>query len=323
MTEAGRPEIIPENEFDEEFYLKQYPDVAAAVKRGGYKSGYQHYAEIGLSRGRLASTKQLTLRYPVFLVGSPRSGTSILVDSLLSAGYNGYREGMFLSLAHHIDRLIDHHFSAFLGDKNLISAIDKNRLKDSIFAILKQTEDARNPVAPWFDKTGNPDMIYSIPILLKLWPDSVFIFAKRRAIENVLSRLKKFPQNNFEYHCSDWANNMRAWREIRTDLPSSKYLEVDQQSLIEDPAQASERIGCLLRLSADQKKAMVETFRSNRPQQTEKGSAERLHTLETAGFNEQQTAAFLKHCRAEMEEFGYSLDETYRRSPSQKSATAT
>lgn len=32
--------------------------------------------------------------YPVFVVGSPRSGTSILVDGLLSVGYKGFREGM-------------------------------------------------------------------------------------------------------------------------------------------------------------------------------------------------------------------------------------
>src|ERR1700753_848585 len=101
-------------------------------------------------------------KFPVFIVGSPRSGTSILVDGLLSVGYDGFREGMFLSIAHHINQLIDRQFSLFSGDQNLISAIDKSLLKERIFATLKQVVEELNPVAPWFDKTGNPDMIYAI-----------------------------------------------------------------------------------------------------------------------------------------------------------------
>ena len=39
-----------------------------------------------------------TPRYPVFIVGSARSGTSALVDGLMSVDYHGYREGTLLSL---------------------------------------------------------------------------------------------------------------------------------------------------------------------------------------------------------------------------------
>jgi hypothetical protein len=57
---------------------------------------------------------------------------------------------------------------------------------------------------------------------------------------------------------------------------------------------------------------MLNTFRSNRPQQTEAGSAERVHTLASAGFTDNQTAVFLRHCKAEMDAFGYSFDATYQ-----------
>jgi hypothetical protein len=251
-------------------------------------------------------------RHPVFVVGSPRSGTSILVDGLLSTGYHGFREGMFLSIAHYFDQLIERQFALFSGDKNLISAIDKESLRNKIFACLKETTDQLNPAAPWFDKTGNPDMIHAIPILIKLWPDSVFIFAKRRAIENVLSRLKKFPQHNFEYHCSDWAKNMSAWRQMRVRMPASKFVEVDQYELIENAARVADRLRDLLCLNEGQTAEMLKTFRSNRPQQTEEGSAERVHTIKSAGFTDAQIAVFLKHCKTEMDAFGYTFDETYR-----------
>ena len=173
-----------------------------------------------------------TPRYPIFIVGSPRSGTSILVDAMLSCGYSGFREGMFLSLMHHVNHVTDRHFSYYAGNDNLISAIEKAELKAELFQIFKSKVDAHNKLAPWFDKTGNQDMILALPIVAQLWPDSVFIFAKRRAIENVISRLKKFPNYNFEYHCADWTKNMAAWRQIRDCLDPSRFIEIDQLDMI-------------------------------------------------------------------------------------------
>ncbi|MGK7904275.1 MAG: Ig-like domain-containing protein, partial [Hormoscilla sp.] len=39
--------------FDEEFYLAQNPDVAAAVERGEFSSGFEHFQLFGLAEGRL------------------------------------------------------------------------------------------------------------------------------------------------------------------------------------------------------------------------------------------------------------------------------
>jgi hypothetical protein len=41
------------NDFDEEFYLIAYPDVAAAVRRGQVRSGCDHYLKFGRFEGRL------------------------------------------------------------------------------------------------------------------------------------------------------------------------------------------------------------------------------------------------------------------------------
>ena len=53
------------------------------------------------------------LNYPIFIVGSPRSGTSILVQALLGAGYTGHHEGNLLSLLQGLERSIDQHFRIF------------------------------------------------------------------------------------------------------------------------------------------------------------------------------------------------------------------
>jgi phytanoyl-CoA hydroxylase len=50
-TEAA--EAISMGDYDEDYYLEQYPDVAEGVAKGEWLSGYSHFAEIGRSRGRL------------------------------------------------------------------------------------------------------------------------------------------------------------------------------------------------------------------------------------------------------------------------------
>lgn len=43
-----------QEEFDEEFYLEVYSDVAAAIQSGSYPSGWHHYVEHGAAEGRSA-----------------------------------------------------------------------------------------------------------------------------------------------------------------------------------------------------------------------------------------------------------------------------
>jgi hypothetical protein len=154
-------------------------------------------------------------------------------------------------------------------------------------------------------------MIPAIPILRRLWPDSVFIFCKRRAIENVASRLKKFPAHDFERHCAGWAKTMAAWRVVRPELPPEIYLEVDQQDLIRDTEAISTKIAELLKLDAEQLRALVKTFKSRRPQETAKGSAAQTYSLESIGWSETQLATFRRYCGPEMEAYGYGSGSEY------------
>lgn len=250
---------------------------------------------------------------PVFIVGSPRSGTSILVTALRGVGYEGYREGNFLPLMQVIDRIIDNHFavSAKADTNILVSQIDPQALKNRIQNLFKELTDSHNAGPIWFDKSGNHEMILAIPKIRRMWPDSVFIFAKRRAIENILSRVKKFPGRDFEYHCADWARNMAAWRAVRLGLPNGVYLEIDQQDLVRDTQAISARITDFLALQAAQLETLVKIFTSRRPQETRKGSATETFSLDSLGWSESQLSLFRKHCAAEMEAYGYGMGSDY------------
>ena len=92
----------------------------AAVATAFYKSPeYQakkevksEYQETG--SGRLAQRHD-SMHSPVFIVGSPRSGTSALADVLWHIGYHGFGEGHFLTLLRDIDTIVDQHYVRFPG----------------------------------------------------------------------------------------------------------------------------------------------------------------------------------------------------------------
>jgi hypothetical protein len=263
---------------------------------------------------------------PVFIVGSPRSGTSALVSVLSAVGYNGFLEGNFLTLLHHIEFSVDRYFDWFpeTDPDVMLANIDKRDLKRRLFETFRTMVNDLNPKDPWFDKTGTPEMTAAIPIVRELWPGSVFVFAKRRGIENVLSRLKKFPSESFEYHCADWARNMAVWRHIRQQLPPGCFIEVEQRDMIQQPERTARSLCEFLQVdeSAVRPQAAfggaTTTLRvagyvmaTQRPQETAEGSASKTVSLAESGWTVEQTETFLEHCETEMKEFGYTMDEHY------------
>jgi hypothetical protein len=251
---------------------------------------------------------------PVFIVGSPRSGTSILVVGLREAGYGGFNEGNFLSLLHTVPRTIDQHFAVFgTTDKRVLTAhVDQHVLKHEFFRSVKRMVEAEHGDGPWLDKTGNPEMIEAIPVLRFLWPTCRFVFARRRAIENVMSRLEKFPAHDFAYHCADWARNMAAWRQVRARIPAFPGIEIDQQDIGADPAGTAARLGEFLGLAPGAVAAMARAFAEQRPQETAPGTAGRILSLEETGWDERQIKVFRARCVPEMLAYGYTLDCRYR-----------
>jgi len=255
----------------------------------------------------------VTTPSPLFIVGSPRSGTSTLVEACLAAGLAGYREGNLLTLVKPVLDQVEHHFRIFgkAGPKTLIGTIPVERMRTAVLDVFKREVDERNPVSPWFDKTCNPAMIYALPDLIRLWPECRILFAKRRGIENVLSRLVKFPHLNFETHCRDWAANMAAWREIRVRLEVWRFLEVEQRELVTRPDGVAAGIAGLLELGDAAQTRIEAVIRSGRNQETAPGTAERVIDLQDTGWSASQIDVFLRSCGPEMAQFGYSNSADY------------
>jgi len=252
---------------------------------------------------------------PVFVLGSPRSGTTLLASALRKSGLNGFNEGHLLNLFVPVRQLIERHFRRHrVPEKGqLLSNIEVDNFIDSILDVFKTYQTNLNPMEPWFDKTPDGAMITLVPTLVRLWTNASFVFAKRRGIENLVSRVAKFPNATFKEHCSSWAGTMKAWREVRDS--GIEGIEIDQYDIAHDPAGTGARLGSFLGLSPEATEKMIAQMRDARPQSTSAESTRRVLSIETCGWNPGEIASFLSICSGEMEAYGYTLDERYRSLP--------
>jgi hypothetical protein len=250
------------------------------------------------------------MRSPVFIVGSPRSGTSALAGVMGGMGYHGFLEGNFLSLLHDTDAIVNQYYVRFphTDERVMVANIDKSDLKRRLFEVFRTMVNDLNPNEPWFDKTVDSGMIEAIPIVRELWPSAVFVFAKRRGIENVISRVKKFPGQSFESHCLGWAGSMGTWRRIRQQLPPECFIEVEQRDMIQQSRRTAETLSAFLQVDESAARHAYNVMKSTRPQERAEGSASQTFSLAETGWTVEQTETFLKHCETEMKEFGYTMD---------------
>jgi hypothetical protein len=132
---------------------------------------------------------------------------------------------------------------------------------------------------------------------------------KRRAIENIMSRMTKFPTLDFDNHCRDWTEAMQIWTQVRASLAGAA-VEVDQLFLATEPDRTAEALSRLLILQPREVASLAQALRLDRPERTAErfGVAESLAELP---WLPEQHNSFWRICGPMMEAYGYSDDAKY------------
>ena len=248
---------------------------------------------------------------PVFILGPARSGTSAMTLALLDSGaYLGTGEGHLLPLAHALVGTIDQYYQKRAEDPHTLLG----KLPIAAFQKLIRRSFVRLaadlfPTRRWLDKTPTVEMVRASVLMKELWPNARFIFMKRRVIENVLSRRRKFPQDDTERHYSDWLAVMSAWLAVRDQLGTSA-LEIEHRQLVLEADATATTVAKFLQLPQDAAGRFRSYLTERRPEQTDTEFGA-VYSLERLGLNEVDAARLKSACDPVMASLGYSYGESY------------
>jgi hypothetical protein len=267
--------------------------------------------------------------FPVFILGSPRSGTSTLAHVFSEHfGYAGHPEGHVFDLLHRLSALVREHYvihgiaekaraSSALGSghKSAGATTTAEAIgEESIQAMLAMglRDLLRKTYGPsWFDKTPGPEAIHGVSLIRKIYPNARYIFLIREPISNIESRQRKFPGEPFHKHCEAWVDSANAWLRVRADLDPETYLELRTHDLDRDPEGV---YGSLLRLlrghplgdAAANKPPLTKFLTLERTSATDPAAK---RTLSEVGWSAEEKQTFLSICSAVMESFGFTAEE--------------
>ena len=165
------------------------------------------------------------------------------------------------------------------------------------------------PSVRWLDKTPTVEMVRASVLMKELWPNARFIFMKRRVIENVLSRRRKFPGDSIESHYSDWVAVMTAWLAVRDQLGGCA-LEIEHRQLVLDPNAVATSIAGFLQLPDADRGAFLRYLEESRPEQTDENFGA-IYSLDHLELDESDVRRMTAACDPIMSALGYSYDESY------------
>ncbi len=254
--------------------------------------------------------------FPVFVLGAARSGTSALGLALeKGTRYRGFSEGHIFDLSIRLAHAVNAHFDKkdqWIPAKDCASyhlgQIGHAWVKAETLELIRRM--AAGFTTPfWFDKTPTYEMVASVPVLAEAWPNARFIFMKRRGLENLRSRIRKFTVGNFAGKCRDWNIIMSSWRAVR-EMVQGKFVELDQRTLAESPDAAAASVGQLLNLDNSEIESFASVLRNERPEAT--GPLwNYVADVSELDWSAEQLETFRQTCGAEMDAYGYTYDGTY------------
>ena len=229
-----------------------------------------------------------------YILGSTRSGTSALRNALCETRFMGYGEGHLVPLLTDLAATVRRHAESGFGARSAGNGLYRLRPDDLLAEIVAGYEryvSAQLASASIVDKTPTVAPIRAAPLLNALHGRPFFIHCMRRHVDNVASKRAKFPGQDFETHCSEWAGCAEAWLEAREGLDGN-FVEFDFIEMATDPQRVVARIGGYLGLDGPEMEAAAAYLARRRPQAEAGRDVARFATLAETGWSAAERAAF-------------------------------
>ena len=240
----------------------------------------------------------------VFILGSPRSGTSITYYAMREVfGLKGRGEGHVFPI---FERML-HQFYLYTKDFSekhkgvLAGELDVRMLREAFHAYLRAFYTKAYGAGGFVDKTPGAEIIRGAGLIYGAFPDAKVILLQRNGIEVINSYQSKFGAS-FESACQAWAHVMAASERLVREQPG--VLVVDQFDLTNTPDVAAGRI-CAHLGRLDLAEAVANFFAERRVEQQSAHDWTKRVTLADVAWEDAQKSFFQTTCGEAMSRLGY------------------
>ena len=241
----------------------------------------------------------------VFIVGSPRSGTSITFYAMRQVmGLPGFGESHVFPIFQRMIYDFYKYSKEFSENKEVMAhQLDTKTFKATLFEYINNLYRRVYAGESWVDKTPGGEGVRGIPVLLEAFPSAKIIIARRTGLETVSSIVKKFSVP-FDHACMIW--NVAARETIQIRQLNIGVLEVDQFDMTNNPTSTGQRITSFLG-HPEKATAMAQFFAGTRTDQLSNHDWTRRVTLNDTGWTDSDKEKFVSICGPMMRAFGYPM----------------
>ena len=175
--------------------------------------------------------------------------------------------------------------------------------KNFVLAFMKE----RYGEKPWVEKTANIESLNSALCYQDVWPDARFVFARRRPIEIILSRVRKFPTHDFEYHVKDIKQVFSTWSLIKNQIKTK--VEIDQYDIVVSPEETAQKLTSILDTLTESGPRITDVLRNTFPQRTSENYQPAI--FDDLDWSGDMRSYFVDVLDDIMKEYGYSYGPSY------------
>lgn len=251
----------------------------------------------------------------LYILGSTRSGTSALRNAIAETRYSGYGEGHLAPMLVDMIEAVRNAKHSGIGHDvsgTGLHGLDPDVLLRTLFDGYERYLAEQLRCSHILDKTPTIVPIRAAPDLATYHRNAKFLYCSRRHVDNVQSKLRKFPEVALEEHAREWADCHAAWvaARARLDAQGQDYLELDFFDLATDCAAVATRIGTYLGLDGDETAGIARYLSSQRPQAEQDRDLTRYLRLSEVSWPDEQKDRFREIAEPVGTALGYGY-ETY------------
>lgn len=184
---------------------------------------------------------------PIFVVGSPRSGTSLMVE-MLDGHPNLFVPHWETGLFIRFDEMLNGHLDHVLQFKQELFPFERAEIiqwmRESVEALFSRFAEKCGKWR-WVEKT--PAHVFHMATMHETFPKAQFIHMIRdgRDVVRSLQSMSWAPRK-IRWSIKNWMNSVDAGRKVGRTLPPGQYIEVTYEKMIADAGKTLEQLCAFL-----------------------------------------------------------------------------